>query len=86
MDEVSTKQRIVYLAVADQGFPRRGATTPEFGAKSCNLARFLPKTAWKLEKLNREGGAETFNVLFTQRGMSQNKLACFDESCVLSYF
>ena len=68
MDEVSTKQRIVYFAVADQGFPRRGAPTPEFGAKAYYLARFLPKTAWKLKKLNREGGAATFNVLFTQRG------------------
>ena len=32
-------------AVPDPGFPRRGAPTPEFGAKTYYLAIFLPKTA-----------------------------------------
>ena len=31
-------------AVADPGFPRWGAPTPEFGAKTYYLARFLLKT------------------------------------------
>ena len=33
------------LSVADPGFPRRGAPTPEFVAKTYCLARFLPQTA-----------------------------------------
>ena len=34
-------------------FPN-GAPTPVFGAKAYYLARFLPKTAWKWKKLDRE--------------------------------
>ena len=36
--------------LADPGFPRREAPTPEFGSKTHYLRRFLPKTAWKLKK------------------------------------
>ena len=40
-----------YLSVKDPGFPRRGAPTPEFGAKTYYLVRFLPESAWKWKKL-----------------------------------
>ena len=46
---------IVSIRRVDPGFPRwGGAPTPEFGAKTCYFARFLPKTAWKWEKLDQE--------------------------------
>ena len=40
-------------------FQTRG-TTPEFGLKTFYLARFLPKTAWKWKKFNREESANEY--------------------------
>ena len=45
------------LTVVDPEFPRRAAPTPNFGVKTYYLARFLPKTALKWKKLDREGDA-----------------------------
>ena len=47
----------VYQQWRIQDFPdRTGASTPEFGAKTCYLTRILPKTEWKWKKLDCEGG------------------------------
>ena len=43
-----------FIPMADPRFPRWGALTTQFGAKAY-LARFLPKAAWKWNKLDREG-------------------------------
>ena len=42
--------------MADPDFPD-GSANPEMTAKTYYLPRFLPKPAWKLKKLDREGSA-----------------------------
>ena len=53
--EVISPKMVKFNTVADPGFLRRGAPTPEVGALTYYLAKFFPKTAWKWKKLDLEG-------------------------------
>ena len=46
----------ILVPVAEPGFPGQEAPTPDKLTKIYYLVRFLPKTARKLNKLNRERG------------------------------
>ena len=44
------------MTVADPGFPRRGAPTPEFGPKAYHLARFFAGKCMKMNEIGPERG------------------------------
>ena len=49
--------------MSDPGFLSTGVPSPEKGVKPYYLVIFLPKTAWKWKKLDRDGGAHVWRPL-----------------------
>ena len=69
------------ISVADPGFPRRGASTPEFGAKTYYLPRFLTKTVKMKETGRRVGGRASLVPLPLFDPLLDMHSFCFQLSC-----